>query len=497
MAENHNIYNARDDLQWQVDQGYISQAQADAELMRRIREGYGITPELQESWNNLQGQVDAGHIKPDAMFGELNRLVGIGYGEPGRSVDPVSGEETSGGTQPGPSGAPGSQSGLGGTENTANAAAAVSAGGVDPSLSWDAFNTLNNAVGQNGFTQDQANAEYWRLLNLQGVTSPLSPLNLFYEEQRLNQMVDSGEMTREQADSALHEIKISAQAPYVSPGLLLNNSPQLINTIFDAARASQMYGNMYTNPNQINAFGSSMMTIDPVTGQPTVTQNLSEGNQGVVGGLQKGGMGALGALQNVLGGGSIFASLANAAQGKDSSSPLSNFEQAHFDRLTDTYDEQRTKDREMLDQKLANRGIPINSELYNDQQAQLEKRYDDMFQAARDQAVQAGTQSSMQALGTLTGVGQAGFFNPQFQGFQAVGYQQPDINSIFNSVQNAQQWQDQFGLQQQQFDWKKYLEEQALARQNAASSGGGGGGGGSSSGPAPVNPFVNSLPPGY
>lgn len=490
-----SIYDARANLQEQVKTKGITQAQADAELARLIGTGYGLNSALTDAKNNLAAQVKSKGITQAQADAELQRLISTGYGKDAAgATGGGAGTGTTGG-----GGTPPPKSPVPTPTPTELGNYAKYTGAIDPSLHFWAKSNLDYQVGKGWKTQEQANQEYDRLLNMQGVTAPVTDQAILGEQARLAKLVKEGKLSQRDADLQYWDIVRSAQSPYSSPGLNLNDPSQVINTIFDAAKASQMQGNLLTNPNQQGPFGNMQVVIDPVTGQPTIKQSLSSGNQGIVGGLQQGGIGALGSLQNVLGAdNSIFNSLSKAAQGKDSSSPMSNFEQAVFDRLTDTLDEERATDTEQLHQTLANRGIPLGSELWNQQTAKLDKRYDDMFQQARDQAVQSGTSNSMQALGALTNVGQAGFFNPNFQPYQSVGYQQPDVGSIWNSWNQYRLGQggldiDYQNLAMTQEQWAEQLKK---IQQDAANTGGGGGGGGGGRQPTPPNPFNLSGIPG-
>jgi len=286
----------------------------------------------------------------------------------------------------------------------------------------------------------------------------------------LAQQVASGGIQQWQADAELNRLKGLEQSTQPEYSALPLGSPtDVINTTGDVAKGAQVAGNTLTNPNQVNPFGSQTVTYDPITGQPTVTQGLSGQNQQVAQGVQQGGIDANSVLSQMFQGG-VLGSLGNSA-----GSELSNYEQAVFDRLTSGYDKNRTQDTEQLTQTLANRGIPVGSDLYNNQMSELNKRYDDMFTGARSTAVEQGTNQSMAALPTLSSIGQSAFMNPSFQGFTPVSYQQPDVGGLYNTQVNQ-------GLSQQQID---------IQKQQANRPAFGGGGGSNSS------PFNPGPPPGY
>lgn len=217
-------------------------------------------------------------------------------------------------------------------------------------------------------------------------------------------------------------------------------------------------GQTYTGP-----LGSSNVTLDN-KGRPTITQTGSAGQNAALGGLEGSSAAASGALQGGLAGG-IFQSLWNpsAAGGP---APMSNYENAIYGQLTQGLDRQKQQEQEQLEQTLAQRGIPVGSQAYSNATADFNKRYDDVYSNARNQAVTTGTNSLYQGIGTLSGVGQAGYF------------QQPQVdpNAIFSTLTGA--------------DIAK--KRNATDVQIANLSRGGGGGGGGSLMPSP---FM-SAPPG-
>ena len=164
--------------------------------------------------------------------------------------------------------------------------------------------------------------------------------------------------------------------------------------------------------------GSTTATVDK-SGNVSTTQSLSPGQQGVLSGLEGSSQGALGTLQGVVSNPGFFQ---NWAQNPDSTQ---GYEDAFFNHLTGAgkstgLDATYARDKEQLDQTLANRGIPVGSKLYNDQMAQLNDRYDTQKADYRNQAVTGGIgafnqgqQNMFQGANTLSGIGQSGFFNQQ------------------------------------------------------------------------------------
>lgn len=216
----------------------------------------------------------------------------------------------------------------------------------------------------------------------------------------------------------------------VNPKLKLDKAGQVINTTFDVSRAAQQQGNLLTNPNQFSNFGSQTTTIDPVTGQPAVWNNLSPENAAVLKGIQGGAQGANNQVGQIFGGGNFF----GGTDASGHSNPTSSVQQGIYEQLTHGFADQQKRDSTDLEQQLANRGIPVGSELYNDQKKQLADRYDTKFGDAKSQAVTQGTQLGIQGAQTFSGIGQQGFYQPQFSGFNAVQYAQPDVNSVFQTL---------------------------------------------------------------
>jgi hypothetical protein len=248
-----------------------------------------------------------------------------------------------------------------------------------------------------------------------------------------------------------------------SNDLKLNTPSDVLNTGLAYNQQQAIQGNKLTNPNQMGPFANQNVTYDPVTGQPTVNTQLSQGNQNVVGGYQGAAGSANNALSRVLNDGLFTGNSDNSALTK-----------SIFGQLTQGVDDQKQKEMTQLGQTLANRGIPVGSKLYNDQMDQLGKRYDDIYSNARYQSVQQGNQYGLQAAGQLANIGRSGYFDPNLQQFQSQPYSQVDVGSIFNTLQGTQ-----LGEKQIAGDLQK-------ARLGYGGRGGSGGGGNSNPYPDPV-----------
>lgn len=336
--------------------------------------------------------------------------------------------------------------------------------------------SLRQQVSSGGITQGQMDNEIARLTGqpMPGQTAaPATGISPFLSQAKssLDQQVASGGINQVQADNELRRLQgIESQSAPNYGSFPLNSASDAASAGAQIGKGNSIAGNILSNPNQYNPFGSSVTTIDPITGQPTVTQNLSQGNQQIMGGIQGSAVSASDALGGLINGG-IFGSLSNPSQA-GGPAPSSSFEDAVFNRLTNGFADQKAKDMEQLDQTLHNRGIPINSKLYNDQMAELNKRYDTQFANAKGQAVEQGTQLGLQSMGTLSSVAGQGFMNPNFQQFQATPFNGVDINSLFSTSQGSALGQSQLDLEKQKFDFTK---SQAKGSGGGGSSGGGGG----------------------
>lgn len=296
-----------------------------------------------------------------------------------------------------------------------------------------------------------------------GIYNPFQSQYLQKAESDLRGQVASGGINQGQMDAELGRLRGQAAGSQVN-NMPMNTGSDLMNSGLQWGRETALQGNQLTNANQQNPFGSQQVTYDPITGQPQVNQSLSSGNQSVVSGVQGASTGANSALQSLLGGGA-FGSLTNPGEG----APQSNYEKSVFDQLTRGVGEQKAQEKNQLEQSLANRGIPVGSEAYTNSMRDFDRRYDDITQNARSQAVTQANNQLLSSVGTLSGVGQSGFYNPSFQPFQAAGYN-PSVTDVFSAITGRDQ-------NQQTLD---------LAKQQAARAGGGGrGSSGGSRAPSP------------
>jgi hypothetical protein len=263
-----------------------------------------------------------------------------------------------------------------------------------------------------------------------------------------------------------------ASGKIVSDNVKLGTAGQAINTTYGVANEVTPQGNLLTNPNQSNPFGSQTVTIDPVTGQPTVSQGLSQDNSNVLAGLQGTAVDSNWILRQLL----------NQKNTQvDGSGGLNGYENAVFSQLTHGVDRQKARDEQKLSSTLANRGIPVGSKLYNDQMREFNDRYDQLNLTAKNQAITQGASKFKTETDALSGLAKGGLFLPSFQGFNSVQYQQPDINSIFSTLKSSDLGYAQLNAQQK-------IAAQQLAAQKAAQA--------AANQPVASSPFNSGPPPG-
>lgn len=162
-------------------------------------------------------------------------------------------------------------------------------------------------------------------------------------------------------------------------------------------------------PSVVTAQGTSTTSIDPVTGQTTVTETLSPEQQA----LYQGATAAQGAQQGA------YTNLAGqvAAQGPFSFTPQwQDFEgqrQALYSNAVESFDAQNQKyfdlQRQQLEQEMANQGVPVNSEEYDRRmRALLETQSSQRQQAVRD-AYESSFKATQGAQAIETDRGRAGY----------------------------------------------------------------------------------------
>ncbi len=170
-------------------------------------------------------------------------------------------------------------------------------------------------------------------------------------------------------------------------------------------------------------------------------------------------------------------------------------EDAVFSSLTRDMDYNKNLEMNQFEQTMRNRGIPLGSDLYNQEKKRLEDKYQGISDNARQTAIAQGgaefqrnyeieratRNQNLGEIGTFSQFG-TGQQTPQFQGYQGVGYELPNATDVYSAVNTVRQGQTALNQNQQQLD---------MQRQQMARMGGGGGGSSQNSGP-----FNNTPMPG-
>ena len=338
---------------------------------------------------------------------------------------------------------------------------------------------LSGQVASGGINQLQADQE---LARRQAEVAKYSP-GLQSSQWDLYNQVKSGGINQDTADNELYRLWTNQQTtqPDAPADIKLDTFKDVVDSTYDVSKGGTVAGNTLTNPNQISDLGKSTVEYDPVTGQPIVKQELSQGNRDVLGGLQQGSVGASNTLNSILSGG-VLGSLTNPGQGV----PQSNFESAVYNQLTRGFDTDKGQQAQQLTQTLANRGIPVGSSAYESEMKRFEDTWGQRYDAARNSAVTGANTAAQSAIPMLSSVGQSGFYAPNFQGFTPTQYNQLDVGGVFNTLTGKQIADDAN---------KTELEKQKISLDASKAIGGGGGGGGGAAPPKVSSPF-NSKAPG-
>lgn len=269
------------------------------------------------------------------------------------------------------------------------------------------------------------------------------------------------------------------QQGVMQPGRGANTNQRLLrpNTQIQNASDAQHFGNMVQGDVarqniglgnlqlQEGIGGSREMGIDPNTGQTFVRDSLDPEQQGLY---------ESGNRLSQAGMDQAFGMLNNQNGGFDPQ--RQKIEDSVFENLMRSTNQQKEIERKQMDESLAQRGIPVGSELYNNQMEQFNNRYDSLTDSARDRATQFGGEEwsrRTNIAGQLSGMG-PGMQTPNLQGYNAPPPIQPiDPLTSQTIIQDARQRRR-----------KSKAEIEALRR-----VGGGGGGRSGSSDPNKDSPF--------
>lgn len=258
----------------------------------------------------------------------------------------------------------------------------------------------------------------------------------------------------------------------------------------------------YQNPNQINPFGSQTTTIDPETGQPTVSQTLSPEEQRIYqGGAQLSGYGRELAASRLQSGG--FDQAFNPQLNERWSSgqleaDRARIEEEVFGRLTKNLERDQALAMQQAETTLQERGIPYSGDpnsRYQQELRAVNERFDAQKTDARQRAAEIGGQEYSRnfgigeqlrtnQLGEQQGIrnqniGEIGTFGqlgpgqtlPQFQGFQAPNYAPQSPLSAYGILQGIQLNKDQLASQNAYQQGVLKNQAASIAKQGNQSSG--------------------------
>lgn len=320
-------------------------------------------------------------------------------------------------------------------------------------------NDLQSQVAQGAINQAIADQEYTRRQNEAAAMNPGQQ----QEALKSYQDMKAGKIDLQTFDKQLYDSQVRGDqtSPQPAANTPLDTTSDVIKAVSDTAANTTQAGNILTNPNQKNAFGQSTTTLDPVTGQPIVTQTLSDANQKSLEGIQGTGVAASDVAKGLIG--NQYGQFVEGA-GPQSGYMDQGLENAVYSRLTRDYADRFGREEEQLSQTLAQRGIPVGSKAYENAMGDFRKNRDLQYETAQNNAVQQGTATALtrqqnnigglgaltSGVGTLSGVGQGGFYNPNFQGFSSVAYNQPDVQGLYNTQQAGQLTREQIAAQIEQ-----------------------------------------------
>lgn len=215
------------------------------------------------------------------------------------------------------------------------------------------------------------------------------------------------------------------------PNAQWSDPNSVIDTGLKAGQQGGAINNQLTNGNYNSWGGSQKTTVDPNTGQTTTNYGLSQPNQSILSNQQQAGQHSYDLLNGFLGG-----------NGDDPNNPLSRLQQSTYNRLSgkgtvDGLDQSYQQNKEQTSQSLANRGIPVGSDLYNREMSRLDQNYNTAKQNTQDSAYQ----QSFNQLGQLNTMGQAGFIDTKTGQTAATtgnASQPPSAADIYGTFQGGQ-----------------------------------------------------------
>lgn len=261
----------------------------------------------------------------------------------------------------------------------------------------------------------------------------------------------------------------------------ISNAQQVLNTQNQANIDAEKRAEGYNRIDQFTPFGSQTNTIDPVTGRSTTTTTLDPAQQAILDQQnQLSQTGGQMAQNNLQGSGLNQAFNPNDVQFQQQQQ---YFTDAAFKELTRGFEDEKKRDFTDLEQRLAEKGIPMGAEAYNTANKQFGDYWMNKEAQAKNQAISQGLSmwgdvanigagvrnQNLGEASQLSGLG-GGLQVPNFVAPGTVQTQAPDVGGTALGFGNLK------------------LGQQQLRQQNRGSSGGG-----QQQAPAQSSPFNDSF----
>lgn len=245
------------------------------------------------------------------------------------------------------------------------------------------------------------------MVNGQRINAPTSAaaLNQWKKQQQKADKKANQQQEQESSQPAQSDV------PKVNPG----NA----NSIIAAQEIANKNAFVANNPNQSGPFGSQYVTVDPATGQPTVTQTLDPAQQALIASQTMRGTAAndmaTAAIQGFTGGALDLSSAPALMQTSDALAERQRIEEALYQNFRQDLDRNKARDFDSIQQMMADRGVPVEfreGSLFGDAYEGLNRHYGALDQNARAQAMQHGG-AEMQRNIELQNAARQGFIGEQ------------------------------------------------------------------------------------
>lgn len=247
----------------------------------------------------------------------------------------------------------------------------------------------------------------------------------------------------------------SAQPPNYGGSAYQENPAGVINSQGEANLLQGTEQNRENN-SDYNSFGGGVNITYDANGQAHYNQTLSNPNTNILRGAQNISTDAQTAGQNLLNGFSNNLTDPNAG--------MSAYEKSFYNQQIQPLQQQHDQDSQQLQQTLAERGVPIGSDAYNNATNNFNNQWSQQQQQAANMATTSGQQQQLGQLQGLYGIGQQGYIAPTTTGFNGTA-NGPISNTanIYGQQQTGQYQTGQLGLGQKQIDLETQVAASNLA----------------------------------